>query len=83
MASTEVILIPPVEGYDLNAGSRDVEIELHRDEFADPLEVDKVLDRIGCETFDLVRAHEVAAFGGDLIRLRVGDVLTMRVVINT
>lgn len=80
---TEVILIPPVEGFDLKAGSRDVEIELHREGFADPLIVDKVLDRIGCETFDLVHAREVAAFGGELIRLRVGDVLTMRVHINT
>lgn len=81
--STEVILIPPVDGFDLKAGSRDVEIELHRDEFADPMVVDKLLDRSGRETFDLVHAREVAAFGGELIRLRVGDVLTMRVVINT
>ena len=80
---TEVICIPPVEGWDLKAGSRDIEIELHRDDFADHLVVDKMLDRIGCETFDLVHAREVSAFGGELIRLRVGDVLTMRVVINT
>jgi hypothetical protein len=80
---TEVILIPPVEGFDLKAGSRDVEVELHRDEFADPMIVDKMLDRTGCETFDLVHAREIAAFNGELMRLRVGDVLTMRVVINT
>lgn len=79
---TEVICIPPVEGFDKTKGSRDVEIELYRDDFADPLEVDKILDRTGCETFDLVYAQEVATFGGDLIKLRVGDVLTMRVVIN-
>lgn len=80
---TEVICIPPVEGYDKSKGSRDVEIELHRAEIADVLVVDKVLDNTGCETFDLVRAQEVAEFGGELIKLRVGDVLTMRVVINT
>jgi hypothetical protein len=63
-------------------GSRDVEIELHRDEFAEPMVVETVLDHTRCETFDLVYAIEVAAFGGQLLRLRLGDVLTMRGVVN-
>lgn len=73
----------PVEGTDLTAGSRDYEITLERDGYAD-IEVGQIFDGVS-ETFDPTVAIEFTTKDDpdNMHPLRVGDVLRMRVVINT
>ena len=73
----------PVEGTDLTAGSRDYEITLERDGFAD-IDVGQLFDGVS-ETFDPTVAVDFTTKDDpdNMHRLRVGDVLRMRVVINT
>lgn len=73
----------PAEGYDPTAGSRDYEISIVFADDRDPAEVAQMFTATA-ETFDPTEAEEVLLEGdGGMYRLRVGDVLTMRVVINT
>lgn len=69
----------PVEGTDATAGKRDFEITLVRDFADDPIEVMQLFNG------DPTEAVEFTAEGDPdtLHRFRVGDVITMRVVINT
>lgn len=74
----------PVEGTDAKAGKRDFEITVIRDFADDPIEVAQLFNGIS-ETFDPTEAVEFTIEGDPdtLHKLRVGDAITMRVVINT
>lgn len=73
----------PAEGYDPTAGSRDYSIGIVFADDREPAEVAQMFTSTE-ETFDLTEVEEVLLEGdGGMYRLRVGDVLTMRVVINT
>ena len=73
----------PVEGSNPTAGSRDYTIELVFADDREPAEVAQMFTSTE-ETFDLTEVEEVILEGdGGMYRLRVGDALTMRVVINT
>lgn len=74
----------PVEGFSPTAGSRDFSIELVREFADDPIAVAKLFDGTG-QTFDPTEAIEFTTLDDPqtIQRMRVGDVLTMRVVINT
>lgn len=84
MADQTITGMRPVEGFDPTAGSRDFTIELVRDFVDDPIEVSELFDGTA-QTFDITEAVEFTAMDDpqNIQRLRVGDVLTMRVVINT
>lgn len=70
------------DGTDPTAGSRDYTIEVVFADDRDPAEVSQMFTATE-ETFDLTEVEEVLLEGdGGMYRLRVGDVLTMRVVIN-
>lgn len=75
----------PVEGTNKTAGSRDYEVLIHREGWADPVEAFLMFDANGAETLDPTLAVEFTPVWDEesIERLRVGDVLTMRVVINT
>ncbi len=70
----------PVEGTSATAGHRDLEIDLERD--GEGFDVVHMFDVNGEETHDPIKAVEIDD-GMELVRLRVGDVLRVRVVINT
>lgn len=70
----------PVEGTSTTAGHRDLEVELERD--GEIFDVAHMFDVNGEETHDPIKAVEIDD-GMDLVRLRVGDVLRVRMVINT
>ena len=70
----------PVEGTDRTAGSRDLEVELVRD--GEAFDVTHMFDVDGSETHDPIKAV-VIDDGVELVRLRVGDVLRIRLVINS
>lgn len=74
----------PVEGTDERAGKRDFEITLIREFADDPIEVAQLFNGIS-ETFDPTEAVEftVEDDPDTLHKFRVGDVIMMRVVINT
>lgn len=73
----------PVEGSDPTAGNRDFEITLERDGFED-VSIAELFDG-NAQTFDPTVAVEFTTVDlpNKIERFRVGDVLTMRVVINT
>ena len=73
----------PVEGTNLTAGHRDYEIVVER-EGVDDIEVAMMFDGVS-ETFDPTSAVEFTTEDEpeNMQRLRVGDVLKVRVVINT
>lgn len=75
--------MPPVAGTDKTAGSRDYEITVMREGWVDPVEAWIMFDDAGSETMDPTTAVEFAPLWDDIERLRVGDVIAMRVVINT
>lgn len=72
----------PVEGTSRIAGSRDYEITLERDGYDDVV-LAQIFDGVS-ETFDPTVAIEFTTRDGDdqLHKLRVGDVIKMRVIIN-
>lgn len=74
----------PVEGTGLTAGSRDISIELIREHADEPIEIAELFDGVA-QTFDLTEAVEFTTKDDphEMMPLRVGDVLTMRIVINT
>ncbi len=73
----------PVEGTDPTAGDRDVEITLER-EGCEDVEVSMMFDGAK-ETLDPTIAFEFTTYEDQdkLHRFRVGDVIKVRVVINT
>lgn len=73
----------PVEGTSLTAGNRDYEITVERDGYED-ISVAQIFDGVS-ETFDPTSAIEFTTHDepNEMHRLRVGDVIRMRVVINT
>ncbi len=72
----------PAEGFDPTAGSRDYSITVTRED-GEQAEVMQMFTATA-ETFDLTEVEEVLlANDGGMYRLRVGDVIEMRVVINT
>jgi hypothetical protein len=74
----------PAEGSDITAGKRDYEITIVREFADDPIEVMQLFNGIS-ETFDPTEAVEFTIEGDPetLHRVRVGDVIQMRVVVNT
>lgn len=74
----------PVSGTSPTAGKRDFEISLVRDHADSPIEVAQIFNGLA-ETFDLTEAVEFTVEGDPdkVHKFEVGDVLTMRVVINT
>lgn len=81
--SSTITGMRPVEGTSLNAGSRDFSITLEREGYED-ISVAELFTDLQ-QTFDLTEAVEFTTTEkpSAMARLRVGDVLTMRVVINT
>ena len=73
----------PVEGTSPNAGSRDYEIIIERDGYED-IEVAEMFTDVA-QTFDPTEAVEFTTKKAphNMNRLRVGDVLKVRVAINT
>ena len=73
----------PVEGTSLTAGSRDYAITIERDGYED-IEAFMLFDGVS-ETFDPTSAIEFTTHDDPdtMHQLRVGDVIKMRVVINT
>lgn len=80
----EISGMRPVEGTDATAGKRDFEITLVRDFADDPIEIMQMFNGIS-ETFDPTEAVEFTVEGDPdtLHKFRVGDAITMRVMINT
>lgn len=73
----------PAEGSDPTAGHRDYEITIQREGYED-IDVAQLFDGVS-ETFDPTAAVEFTNLENpdQLHRVRVGDVILMRVVINT
>lgn len=74
----------PVNGTDPTSGHRDFEIIVEREGWDEPEVVFSMFDASGAETMDPTMAIEFTPELSERIeRLCVGDVITMRVVINT
>lgn len=80
----EISGMKPVEGSSATAGHRGFEITLIREHADDPIEITQLFTGIS-ETFDPTEAIEYTVEGDPdtLHKFCVGDVITMRVVINT
>lgn len=84
MAEQAISGMRPIEGTDAKAGMRDFEITLIRDFADDPIEVMQLFNGIS-ETFDPTEAVEFTVEGDPdtLHKFKIGDTITVRVVINT
>lgn len=84
MAEQAIFGMSPIEDADATTGKRDFEITLIRDSADDPIEVMQLFNGIS-ETFDPTEAVEFTIVGDPdtLHKFKVGDTITMRVVIKS